>query len=109
MMLCAGGRIDGCVPGRDPGRPFDGGRLSRCESVASRVRVTPEAAQATWDAETRRADIEDFGLSENLMIAIAILDTGGEFIARDVPFDRVLSDLEAFKDCLALARRTLAT
>jgi nucleoside 2-deoxyribosyltransferase len=73
---------------------------------ASRVRVTPEAAKASWDAETRRADIEDFGLSENLMIAIAILDTGGEFIARDVPFDRVLSDLEAFKDCLALARRT---
>jgi nucleoside 2-deoxyribosyltransferase len=74
---------------------------------ATRVRTTPAEAQAAWDNETRRADIEDFGLSENLMIAIAVLDTGGHFVRRDVPADRVLSDLEGFRDCLALARRTL--
>lgn len=74
---------------------------------ARRVRATPVAAQATWDRETQRADIEDFGLSENLMIAIAVLDTGGQFVTRAVPPDRMLSDLAAFEDCLALARRVL--
>jgi nucleoside 2-deoxyribosyltransferase len=72
-----------------------------------RVRSTPAEVLASWDPETRRADIEDFGLAENLMIAIAVLDTGGEFVVRDVAPDRVLSDLQGFRDCLALARRVL--
>jgi nucleoside 2-deoxyribosyltransferase len=75
---------------------------------ARRVRSTPQEVHASWDIETRRADIEDFGLAENLMIAIAVLDTGGEFVVRDVAPDRVLSDLQGFRDCLALARRALA-
>jgi nucleoside 2-deoxyribosyltransferase len=70
---------------------------------AARVRATPEAARAWWDQETRQADIEDFGLAENLMIAIAVLDTCGRFVLRDVAPDRVLSDLDGFRDCLALA------
>lgn len=70
---------------------------------AARVRALPEAVQGAWDPETRQADIEDFGLAENLMIAIAVLDTGGRFVARDVAPDRVLSDLNGFRDCLALA------
>lgn len=74
---------------------------------AARVRATPDPAQAAWDHETRRADIEDFGLAENLMIAIAVLDAGGHFVVRDAP-DQTLSDLAAFRDCLALAQRTLA-
>lgn len=74
---------------------------------AARVRAAPVPAQAVWCDETRRADIEDFGLSENLMIAIAVLDTAGHFVARDAGQDRVLSDLSAFRDCLALARRVL--
>lgn len=71
---------------------------------AARVRATPRDAQAAWCDETRAADIEDFGLAENLMIAIAVLDTGGRFVTREVPPDRRLSDLAGFEDCLALAR-----
>lgn len=74
---------------------------------AARVRATSEHVQSAWDHETRRADIEDFGLAENLMIAIAVLDAGGHFIVRDAAPDRALSDLTAFRDCLALAQRTL--
>ena len=37
-------------------------------------------------------DIEDFGLPENLMIAIAVLDTAGRFVTREVPSARRLSD-----------------
>lgn len=74
---------------------------------AARVRSVPAEARAAWDVETRGADIENFGLAENLMIAIAVLDTAGRFVVRDVAPDRVLSDLAAFSDCLALARRVL--
>jgi nucleoside 2-deoxyribosyltransferase len=74
---------------------------------AARVRATPDAAQEAWCPETRRAEIEDFGLAENLMIAIAVLDTAGHFVTRDVAPDRLLSDLAAFHDCLGLARRVL--
>jgi nucleoside 2-deoxyribosyltransferase len=72
---------------------------------AGRVKATPAEVQAAWDHETRRADVEDFGLAENLMIAIAVLDAGGEFVTRTVAPDRVLSDLGAFCECLALAKR----
>ncbi|MGD9659525.1 MAG: nucleoside 2-deoxyribosyltransferase [Methylocystis sp.] len=74
---------------------------------AARVKATSGAAREAWCPETRRADIEDFGLSENLMIAIAVLDTAGHFVTRDVAPDRLLSDVAAFHDCLALARRVL--
>jgi hypothetical protein len=38
------------------------------------------------------------------MIAVAILDAGGEFVTQAVPADRMLSDLGGFRRCLALAR-----
>ena len=74
---------------------------------ARRVRETPAAAQAAWDAQTLQADVENFGLAENLMIAIAVLDSAGRFVTRAVPDDRRLSDLAAFRECLALARAAL--
>lgn len=41
------------------------------------------------------------------MIAIAVLDTAGRFVTREVPSDRRLSDLAAFEASLALAREAL--
>lgn len=70
---------------------------------AGRVREAMLGAGAAWDVETDAADIEDFGLAENLMIAIAILDAGGPFITQDVRTDRRLSDLTGFRRCLELA------
>ncbi|HRN89473.1 nucleoside 2-deoxyribosyltransferase [Hyphomicrobium sp.] len=75
---------------------------------AARVRATPSEAHAVWCLESRGADIEDFGLSENLMIAIAVLDTAGRFVMRGVAPDRLLSDLGAFEACLALAREIVS-
>lgn len=75
---------------------------------ARRVRATPQAAQAHWCLETQRSDIEDFGLAENLMIAIAVLDTSGRFVLHEVASDRMLSDLAGFRACLELAQRALA-
>jgi nucleoside 2-deoxyribosyltransferase len=88
------------------GRPVFG-YSNAVRHYAARVRALPDAAQAAWDHETRQAEVEDFGLAENLMIAVAVLDTSGHFVTREVAADRVLSDLAAFRACLALARETL--
>ncbi len=71
---------------------------------ATRARSSAERTAGIWDAESTIAEIEDFGLAENLMIAVAILDAGGEFVTQSVPADRMLSDLGSFRRCLALAR-----
>jgi nucleoside 2-deoxyribosyltransferase len=75
---------------------------------AARVGRVAEAARTAWDAESHAADIEDFGLAENLMIAVAIEDASGAFITHEVPPDRMLSDLTGFRRCLELAERVLS-
>jgi nucleoside 2-deoxyribosyltransferase len=57
-----------------------------------------------------RADvaIEDFGLAENLMIEIAIKETGGEVARHAVPPGRELDDLQGLVVCLAQARRLIS-
>jgi nucleoside 2-deoxyribosyltransferase len=72
---------------------------------AVRVREAARAASGLWDPQSSTADIEDFGLAENLMIAIAIQDASGEFVTQEVPPDRILSDLTGFIRCLESARR----
>ncbi len=88
------------------GRPVFG-YSNVAADYACRVQKTPAAAQAAWDAQTRQADVENFGLAENLMIAIAVLDSAGRFVTRAASDDRRLSDLAAFRECLALARAAL--
>ncbi|MAS41180.1 MAG: hypothetical protein CMK33_05630 [Porticoccaceae bacterium] len=72
---------------------------------AERVRAAARASSAAWDAESHAADIEDFGLAENLMIAIAITDTSGVFVTEEVPSHRMLSDLTGFRRCLERAQQ----
>ena len=85
------------------GRPVIGYSNTPAD-YASRVRDAARVASVAWDKESNAADIEDFGLAENLMIAVAIRDAGGEFVTLDVPADRMLSDLGGFRRCLEIAR-----
>lgn len=57
---------------------------------ASRVRQAADVARAAWDQESSAAAIEDFGLAENLMIAVAIEDAGGEFVTETVPTEHAV-------------------
>ena len=70
---------------------------------ASRVRDGAQNTHLEWDAESSAADIEDFGLAENLMIAVAVEDAGGTFVTHPAPADRMLSDLTGFIRCLEIA------
>lgn len=74
---------------------------------AARVGRIAEAASVVWCAESNAASVEDFGLAENLMIAVAIEDASGAFVTQEVPAGRMLSDLMGFRRCLELARRLL--
>jgi nucleoside 2-deoxyribosyltransferase len=71
---------------------------------AARVRDAASFASAIWDKQSNAADIEDFGLAENLMIAVAIREASGQFVTQEVPADLMLSDLTGFGRCLEIAR-----
>lgn len=57
------------------------------------------------DSDRPDAEIEDFDLPENLMIAVAILESGGTIAEGHAPRGREMSDLAAFERCLAQAQR----
>jgi hypothetical protein len=69
-----------------------------------------EAGHASRDAAGAWRDgvgmqIEAFGLTDNLMIDIAILASGGELVVRAVPVERRWTALDGFGLCvMALAR-----
>ncbi|MDH4981759.1 nucleoside 2-deoxyribosyltransferase [Hyphomicrobium sp. D-2] len=72
---------------------------------AARVRAVHSGGQHGWDSESAAADIEDFGLAENLMIAVAISESGIPLVMRDVPDNCALSNLDGFRDCLEYLRQ----
>jgi len=84
------------------GRPVLG-YTNHPADYASRVRDGAQAPHVAWDAESAAADIEDFGLAENLMIAVAIEEAGATFVTHPASADRMLSDLAGFARCLQIA------
>jgi nucleoside 2-deoxyribosyltransferase len=64
------------------------------------------AAEGRWtmpDADAAGIDIEDFDLTENLMLAVAVSESGTTIIAQDADPGREMTDLDAFKACVAQA------
>ena len=93
------------------GRPVFG-YTNIAGDYATRARAWRLACAAARDADRPDADrpdveIEDFGLHENLMIAIAIQASGGEIAEHEARRGQEMIDLTAFKACLAQARRVL--
>jgi nucleoside 2-deoxyribosyltransferase len=68
-------------------------------AVASRDRGIP-----VGDADRADIQIEDFDLAENLMIAIAIEESGGMLVRTVVTPGTEMTDLQGFKACLIQAR-----
>jgi len=59
------------------------------------------------DGDAPSVEIEDFGMAENLMIAVAILESGGSVVEGRAPSGSEMADLAAFGRCLTEARRLL--
>jgi hypothetical protein len=60
------------------------------------------------DGDRHDLEIEAFGLAENLMIEVAITESGGRVVRRDVVVGAELTDLAAYVECLADIARLLA-
>ena len=74
------------------------------QKAAGRARVFRARGIPPGDGDRTDIAIEDFGLAENLMIAVAILESGGTLVGRAVPAGREMEDLAGFEACLAEAR-----
>jgi hypothetical protein len=59
------------------------------------------------DADAPDVEVEDFGLAENLMIAAAIMQSGGTVVSRAVPAGQEIRDLAGFEACVLQVRRVL--
>ncbi|MGE0629685.1 MAG: nucleoside 2-deoxyribosyltransferase [Hyphomicrobiaceae bacterium] len=60
-----------------------------------------------FDSDAPGIMAEEFGLSENLMIEIAIEASGSRLITREAAPGMEMTDLAGFRDCLAEARKML--
>lgn len=74
----------------------------RSRAEAFRTRGVPFG-----DCDADGIEIEDFGMAENLMIAIAILENGGSVVEGRAPAGSEMADLTAFRESLEEARRLL--
>ena len=74
----------------------------RRRAEAYRARGIPPA-----DGDHPSVEIEDFGMAENLMIAVAILESGGTIVEGHAAPGNEIADLSAFAVSLEEARRLL--
>ena len=88
------------------GRPVLGYTNTDLDYVP-RAKAVRAMQRLAFDADAATVAIEDFDLSENLMIEIAIEASGGHLIRHRAPTGHELTDLSAFRACLAEARRLL--
>src|SRR5262249_44680395 len=57
-----------------------------------------------FDSDAPDVGVEDFGLAENLMIEIAVMESGASVVRPAVPAGAEMTDLTAFEACLVQAR-----
>ena len=60
-----------------------------------------------FDCDAADVEVEDFGLAENLMIEIAVMESGFAVVCRTVPPGAEMTDLAGFEACLKQAKATL--
>lgn len=60
-------------------------------------------AALSFDCDLPDAQLEDFGLAENLMIEVAVIESGAEVVRADGEPARLMADLSAFRRCVARA------
>ncbi len=74
----------------------------RQRSLSFRARGIPPG-----DSDRPDVEIEDFGLADNLMMAIAIVEAGSGVIIHAAKPGAEMTDLSAFAACLEAARRLI--
>ncbi len=75
---------------------------------AARARSFRLSPKLAFDCDREDAEIEDFGLAENLMIAVAVHETGADVVVNDIAGSERMADLAGFRDCLVMLGQQLA-
>ena len=84
------------------------GYTNTAADYSARAAATRDHGFPAGDCDGPAIEIEDFGLAENLMIAIAIEESGGTVVRNNVACGSEMTDLQGFRLCLAQARRITA-
>jgi nucleoside 2-deoxyribosyltransferase len=69
-----------------------------------RSEMVRAVGRLAFDVDGPEVAIEDFELAENLMIAIAIVESGGAVVCKDVAAGAEMTDLAGFERCLMQAK-----
>ena len=88
------------------GRPVAGYTNAR-DDYRDRSHAFRAGTARDFDADRPHIEIEDFGLAENLMIEIAIAESGCTVVRSHVPTGAEMTDLTGFRQCLAELQRVL--
>jgi nucleoside 2-deoxyribosyltransferase len=74
---------------------------------ASRARAFRLIPPLPFDCDRADLEIEDFGLAENLMIAVAVSESGADAVSHEVVGRERMADLEGFRGCLMELQKML--
>jgi nucleoside 2-deoxyribosyltransferase len=86
------------------GRPV-AGYTNAVDHHLDRARAFRAGASLHFDADRPDVEIEDFDLAENLMIEIAIRESGCSVVRNRVGGGHEMTDLTGFRQCLAELQR----
>ena len=86
------------------GRPVFGYTTTAAD-YAARAHVYRSSGALAFDYDAPGHEVEDFGLAENLMIPIAIAETGGLIIQSDETGDQIRYALHGFTAAVEAAAR----
>jgi nucleoside 2-deoxyribosyltransferase len=74
---------------------------------ANRARAFRLNPPLAYDCDRANYEIEDFGLAENLMIAVAVSETGADVAVHDVAGANRMADLAGFRQCLVMLQKLM--
>lgn len=74
---------------------------------ATRARLWRRGSPLPFDCDHATFEVEDFGLAENLMIAVAVHETMGPVVVNEIAGEGRMADLTGFSQCLMLLRGLL--
>lgn len=74
---------------------------------AGRARLLRANPPLDYDSDWPDMEIEDFGLAENLMLAVAVHESGADVVGREISGRERMADLDGFRACLAQLQKLL--
>lgn len=73
-----------------------------------RAEMVRAAPRLPFDGDFAAMEIEDFGLADNLMLAVAAAESGAHVVQHPAAPGTEMTDLAGFERCLAIARDLVA-